>query len=77
MAMPALPPFLNERLLYEPMNWLVIGTIATIWLLAFHVIMKAFGAMKSTGSDAGQAPGQAPVAGPAPGPDGYAGSFPT
>ena len=69
-----LPAILNRRLLLEPLNWLIVGTIATIWLLAFHVIMQAVGAMQGGSDDKSQAPGQS-VAGPPPSGGGYAGSF--
>jgi hypothetical protein len=59
-----LPPFLNERLLFEPLNWLIVGVIATIWLMLFHVVMQGFTAMQSGADDKGQAPGQSPIAGP-------------
>lgn len=71
----AIPSFINTRLIFEPMNWLVIGVIATIWLLAFHTVVKGFTAMQSTGGGAGQAPGQTPVAGPAAPFNNYEGIF--
>lgn len=37
--------WINWALVKEPLNWAVIMVTATIWLLAFHVIMKGFGAM--------------------------------
>ena len=69
-----LPEILNRRLLLEPLNWLIVGTVATIWLLAFHVIMQGFGSMQAGADAAAQAPGQA-TAGPPPVGGGYAGSF--
>lgn len=39
--------WLNLALLKEPMNWAIVSIIATIWLLAFHVIMQAWTAMVS------------------------------
>jgi hypothetical protein len=47
--MPKLPDkFINWSLIGEPLNWAVIFATATIWLLAFHVIMKGFTAMQGT-----------------------------
>jgi hypothetical protein len=34
--------FINEPLLERGVNWLVVGCIASIWLLAFHVGVGAF-----------------------------------
>ena len=39
--------FINEPLLSHPMNWVIVWLVATIWLLAFHVIMKGFSSMQS------------------------------
>lgn len=70
-----LPQVFNTRLLSEPLNWLIVGVIATIWLLAFHVIMQGFSAMKSASGSERQAPGQRAVAGPLPDGGGYEGVF--
>jgi nicotinamide riboside transporter PnuC len=48
--------WLNLTLLKEPMNWGVVFLVATVWLLLFHVIMQAFGAM-SAGGNGTSAPG--------------------
>ncbi len=37
--------FINEPLLERGVNWLVVGTIATFWLLAFHVVMRGWSRM--------------------------------
>jgi hypothetical protein len=39
--------FFNWTLAKEPMNWAIVSVIATLWLLLFHVVMTAFGAMKA------------------------------
>jgi hypothetical protein len=45
--MPGLPDkWINWQLISEPLNWAVLFAVATIWLLAFHTIMKGFGAMQ-------------------------------
>lgn len=49
----------NTALAKEPLNWLIVGVVATIWLMAFHCIVQGFTAMKGSGSD-GQAPGSGP-----------------
>jgi hypothetical protein len=38
--------WINWALVKEPLNWAVIMVTATIWLLAFHTIMKGFSAMQ-------------------------------
>lgn len=61
----ALPKLFNRTLLSEPLNWTIVFVFASIWLLLFHVIMQAFGAMQSTSqASVGAAPGQtvSPVA---------------
>jgi hypothetical protein len=63
--MEYLDRWLNLALLKEPMNWAIVGVIASIWLLAMHVVMQGFGAMASPGPAIGGAgPGtiSAPVA---------------
>lgn len=39
----------NLSLMSQPMNWLIVSVIATIWLLAFHVVMQGFSAMTQSG----------------------------
>ena len=62
--LPALGKFLNLELLKEPMSWVVVFLDASITLLLFHVVVTAFGAMKSTGSPYNAGPGM--VAAPVP-----------
>lgn len=38
--------FWNGRLAGEPLNWLIVGVVASIWLMLFHVIMQGFSAMQ-------------------------------
>jgi hypothetical protein len=38
--------FINRPLISEPLNWAVIFVVATLWLLAFHTIMKGFTQMQ-------------------------------
>ena len=59
---------INVPLISEPMNWAILFVIATIWLLAFHVIMQGFTAMQGGGKQTaiGAAPGQIAIPG-APG----------
>jgi hypothetical protein len=47
----------NFALAKQPLNWLVVGVIATIWLIAFHVIMSGFTSMQGGAENSGQAPG--------------------
>lgn len=62
--MPKLPDkFINWTLISEPLNWAVLFAAATIWLLAFHVIMKGFGAMQG---QAAFSPGPGLTAAPGP-----------
>jgi hypothetical protein len=64
ISIPNPGSLINTRLLGEPLNWAIVGVVATIWLFAFHIIMQAFGNMQSTVQGAiGAAPGQ--VAAPA------------
>lgn len=53
--------YFNARLIGEPMNWLIVGVTATIWLLFFHVILQGFTAMQAGSSAPAAAPGQALV----------------
>lgn len=52
--------FINLPLIKEPLNWAIVAIIATIWLLAFHCIMRGFTAMqgKSAVPSIGANPGQ-------------------
>jgi hypothetical protein len=50
--------YFNQKLLGEPLNWLIVGVIATIWLMLFHVVMKGFAGMKSAGDGSPNVPGQ-------------------
>jgi hypothetical protein len=55
--------FFNLNLASEPMNWAVVFVIASIWLLAFHVVMTGWGAMTGGGQAAvGSAPGTIAIA---------------
>lgn len=45
MTFPSLDRFFNVALAKEPMNWAIVWTVASLWLLAFHVVMQAWGAM--------------------------------
>lgn len=47
--------WINWPLLKEPLNWAIVGTVATLWLLVFHLVMTAFGAMQ--GNSGGQSIG--------------------
>lgn len=49
----------NFGLAKEPLNWLIVGVVATIWLIAFHVIMQGFTSMQGSSSSSG-APGTVP-----------------
>ena len=71
-------PYLNMRLIGEPLNWAVVGVTATLWLILFHFFVVGFSGLKAGNKGASrQAPGQSP-AGPAPGPQGlYSGTYPT
>jgi hypothetical protein len=60
----SLDRIINFALVKEPMNWAIVFVIASIWLLAFHVVMVGFGAMKSPSQGAFGGPGQ--VAAPIP-----------
>lgn len=57
--------YLNPTLLKSPYNWAVIMIAASLWLLAFHVLMQGFTAMQQGGQAAFAGPGQvaSPVAG--------------
>lgn len=48
IPVPKFDAWVNTRLLGEPLNWAIVFVIATIWLLAFHVVMTAFSAMQTT-----------------------------
>jgi hypothetical protein len=52
--------FFNRRLIGEPLNWAIVFVIASVWLLAFHVVMQGFTAMQGDKKQAsiGGAPGQ-------------------
>lgn len=55
----------NTRLLKEPMNWAIVFIVASVWLLLFHTIMQAWGAMTApVGQAAFGAPGA--IASPLP-----------
>lgn len=47
--------WINWPLIKEPMNWAIIGVIASIWLIAFHFVVSGFTAMQ--GSVVGQSIG--------------------
>lgn len=47
--------WINRPLIKEPMNWAIIGVIASIWLIAFHFVVSGFTAMQ--GSVVGQSVG--------------------
>jgi hypothetical protein len=52
--------FINMGLIKEPMNWGIVFIVASIWLLAFHVVMTGFNAMRSgPGVPMGPGTGQA------------------
>lgn len=56
----------NVRLLEQPMNWAIVGVVASIWLLLFHVVMQGFGAMQQSQAPApSAAPGMAAAPGAA------------
>lgn len=40
----------NPALAKEPLNWLIVGVIATIWLMLFHTVMQGFSAMQGAGA---------------------------
>lgn len=49
----------NTDLAKQPLNWAIVWTFATLWLLAFHVIMQGYTAMTQGASPvAFNAPGQ-------------------
>lgn len=50
----------NFDLAKHPLNWLVVGVVATIWLIAFHVIMQGFTSMQGGTLGSGGAPGTTP-----------------
>jgi hypothetical protein len=57
--LPDMGGWINTRLAGAPLNWAIVFVVATIWLLVFHLVMQAFGAMQSTRQGAvGAAPGQ-------------------
>lgn len=37
--------YFNTGLARHPLNWMIVFTVATIWLLLFHVLMTAWQAM--------------------------------
>ena len=47
--------WINWPMAKEPLNWVIVGVIASIWLFAFHAVMTGFGAMAGGGT--GQAIG--------------------
>jgi hypothetical protein len=38
--------WINWPLVKEPLNWAIVGVVASLWLLVFHLVMTAFGAMQ-------------------------------
>jgi hypothetical protein len=61
----SLDRWLNIGLLKEPMNWGIVFAIASLWLIAMHVVMQAWAAMIAPGGQgAFGGPGQ--VAAPVP-----------
>lgn len=38
--------WVNWDMAREPLNWLIVGTVASIWLMAFHAVMTGFTAMQ-------------------------------
>lgn len=40
--------FINVELIKNPMNWVVIGLMATVWLFAFHAVMTGYHSMSGT-----------------------------
>jgi hypothetical protein len=59
IPLPNVGAWVNTRLLSEPLNWAIVFIVATIWLMAFHVVMTAFSAMQTTKTTAfATAPGQ-------------------
>ena len=61
MEFPSVGTVINVPLLKSPASWGVVWTVATLWLLAFHVLMQAWGAMTSKGQAAFAAPGMTAV----------------
>jgi hypothetical protein len=56
--MEFLSKWLNFELMKEPLNWAIVWVIASIWLLAFHSVMRGFTAMQaSAGPSIGAGPG--------------------
>lgn len=47
--------WLNLPMLSAPLNWAIVGVVASIWLFVVHSVMTGFGAMQSGGT--GQAVG--------------------
>lgn len=70
-------PYINNRLAGSPINWAIVGVIATLWLLLFHVVMSGFGTMQgNVAVSAGAGPGQIPAPGTSTaGPQAYAGGY--
>jgi hypothetical protein len=58
VQLPSVERLVNVSLLSSPVSWAVVWSVATIWLLLFHVVMQAWKAMRSTGQAAYAAPGQ-------------------
>jgi hypothetical protein len=58
MAFPTLDGWVNQKLLFEPLNWAIVWIAASIALLLFHVLMQGFGAMQTTSQGAFGGPGQ-------------------
>lgn len=44
-SLPRVDGYFNTTLAKEPMNWAIVWVVATLWLLAFHVVMQAYTAM--------------------------------
>ncbi len=70
--------WINTKLLYSPVNWLVVGSVMVIWLLLIHSLVSAFTAMKGdTLPTAATAPGQSPAGPPTDNTGSYESAFPT
>jgi hypothetical protein len=54
----------NGKLAGEWLNWVVVFAIASIWLLAFHVVMQGFSAMQDSNDAISTGPGT--IASPLP-----------
>jgi hypothetical protein len=60
--MPRLGELFNVRLMSEPLNWAILFVVATVWLLAFHVVMQGFTAMQGGDKQASVAGGPGQIA---------------